>query len=96
MSAFVVDVKPSARRRNGAVGRLVSDRGGRHRFDSRTAAESWAADLSTADRPVWVRRANPDDRTGADAYLVSRRPRRGGGGETPGEQRALSVAADPE
>jgi len=75
---YVVDIKPSARRVNGAVGSTVNRRGCRRRFDAREDAESWAAGLTEqGERRVWIRRANPDDATGADAYLVSRRPRRG-------------------
>jgi hypothetical protein len=73
---FVVSVKPSARRANGAVGRGVNRSGTRHRFDSRDDAETWAAGLSArGERHVWVRAANPNDRSDVDAYLVSRRPR---------------------
>jgi hypothetical protein len=78
---YVVDVKPSARRLNGAVGTVVNDRGTRHRFGSRDDAEMWAEGLSTrGERRVWIRAANPDDATGADGYLVSRRRREVGEG----------------
>jgi hypothetical protein len=78
VSEYVVDIKPSARRANGVVGATVHQEGTRRQFDGREAAESWATGLSVAgDRKVWIRTANPDDRTGADAYLVSRRRRRG-------------------
>ncbi len=74
----MVDVKPSARRTNGAVGRALQRRGGRRAFDSRAEADEWAAALSEeGERRVWVRDANPDDATGADGYLVGRRPSRG-------------------
>lgn len=79
MTAYVVDVKPSARRTNGAVGTAVNREGARRRFADLEAAESWARALSErGPRPVWIRAANPNDRTGADAYLVGRRPRRPG------------------
>ncbi|MFB6080161.1 MAG: hypothetical protein ABEJ81_04100 [Haloferacaceae archaeon] len=84
MTAYVVDVKPSARRTNAAVGRAVNRDGTRRRFLSRADAETWALGLSArGDRRVWIRAANPNDRTGADAYLVGRRRRRAddGGGE---------------
>jgi len=78
VSEFVVDIKTSARRANGVVGATVHQGGTRRQFDGREDAESWATGLSAAGtRKVWIRAANPDDRTGADAYLVSRRPRRG-------------------
>lgn len=74
VSDFVVAIKPSARRRNGAVGRIVNRSGGRHRFDSRADAEAWAAGLSAeGERPVWIRGAHPADAADVDAYLVSRR-----------------------
>ena len=73
-----MDVKPSARRTNGAVGRTVNRRGARRRFEDRDAADAWADRLSRdGERRVWVRDANPDDATGADGYLVGRRPARG-------------------
>ena len=75
----MVDVKPSARRSNGAVGRALHREGRRRAFDSRADADDWAAALSEeGERRVWVRDANPDDSTGADGYLVGRRPPRGG------------------
>ena len=74
----MVDVKPSARRSNGAVGRTLHREGRRRAFDSRADADEWAAALSEeGERRVWVRDANPDDSTGADGYLVGRRPPRG-------------------
>ncbi|MFA1610323.1 hypothetical protein [Halobellus rubicundus] len=74
MSEYVVDVKPSARRTNGAVGRLIQQAGSRHRFDGRADAEAWAAGLSAqGESTVWIRTANPDDRSDADAYLIGRR-----------------------
>ena len=75
----MVDVKPSARRSNGAVGRTLHREGRRRAFDSRADADEWADALSEeGERRVWVRDANPDDSTGADGYLVGRRPPRGG------------------
>lgn len=75
----MVDVKPSARRSNGAVGRALHREGRRRTFDSRPEADEWADALSEeGERRVWVRDANPDDGTGADGYLVGRRPPRGG------------------
>jgi hypothetical protein len=92
VTRYVVDIKPSARRRNGAVGTVVNDRGSRHRFESRDDAEMWAAGLSArGERRVWIRAANPGDETGADGYLVSRRrPRDSGtGADRDGEQAAI-------
>ncbi|MFB6143095.1 MAG: hypothetical protein ABEJ30_07100 [Halorientalis sp.] len=94
MPEYVVDIKPSARRTNGLVGSVVNRRGPRRRFEAREDAEAWAAGLSErGDRTVWVRAANPDDRTGADAYLVGRyREPRNDPVEPPGEQAPLPPA----
>ncbi|MFD1569505.1 hypothetical protein [Halorubrum laminariae] len=70
--SVVVAVKPSARKRNAKVGRLVFEDGTRHAFESRVAAERWADDLSTGDGHVWVASAHPRDGDDADLYLVSR------------------------
>jgi hypothetical protein len=72
---YVVDVKPSARRTNGAVGVAVCRDGPRWQFEDRAAADAWATDLSTrGDGRVWIRSADPDDRSPVDAYLVGRYP----------------------
>ena len=86
---YVVEIKSSARRANGMVGRVVNSRGVHHRFESREHAETWAAGLSSQGaRPVWIRRANPNDPSPVDAYLMSRRPadesEPWGGNGTPG------------
>lgn len=95
MTAYVVDVKPSARRTNGAVGSAVNRGGTRRTFPTREDAESWALGLSErGDRRVWIRAANPNDRTGADAYLIGRRPRRDGDdgdGRRGGDQATLAT-----
>lgn len=76
VSDYVVDVKPSARRTNGAVGAAVCRDGTRQKFADRAAADAWATTLSTrGDGQVWVRTADPADRSDADAYLVGRYPR---------------------
>ncbi|WP_225316342.1 hypothetical protein [Haloferax sp. CBA1149] len=75
-ATFVVDIKPSARRTNGAVGTLVNRRGRRHVFSSRDDAEMWASGLSSRGGvSVWIRRADPRDESDVDAYLVGRRGR---------------------
>lgn len=73
MSDYVVDVKRSARRTNAAVGVAVCRHGTRRTFDSRAEAEAWAAELSKRDtNSVWIRAADPADRSAADGYLVGR------------------------
>jgi hypothetical protein len=77
VSDYVVAIKSSARRTNGAVGELVNRQGSRRRFDSRADAEAWAAGLTAqGERRVWIRAANPDDGTDADGYLIGRHPPR--------------------
>lgn len=94
MTAYVVDVKPSARRTNGAVGAAVNRGGTRRTFPSREVAETWAVGLSErGDRRVWIRAANPNDRTGVDGYLVGRRRTAEGrrDGRRAGEQSVLTA-----
>lgn len=78
MGTFVVDVKRSARRTNAAVGTAVCQNGRQWTFDSRADADAWAAELTKRGRTtVWIRDADPDDRSDADGYLVGRsRPSR--------------------
>lgn len=71
--SYVVEVKQSARKANGAVGRLVNREGSRRTFSDRRAAEAWADGLSEGSRPVWIRAAHPEDHSAVDGYLVSRR-----------------------
>ncbi|WP_459878235.1 hypothetical protein [Halorubrum gandharaense] len=70
--SVVVAVKPSARKRNAKVGRLVFEEGSHHDFEHRAAAERWAEDLSTGDGHVWIASSHPEDEDEADLYLVSR------------------------
>ena len=70
--SVIVAVKPSARKRNAKVGRIVFEDGPHHAFESRATAERWADDLSTGDGHVWVARAHPRDDGEADLYLLSR------------------------
>jgi len=81
---YRVEIKPSARRTNAAVGRTINRDGARHEFPDRDAAESWAADLSDGRPVVWIRTANPGDDS-VDAYLMGRRrpPTDGGADATP-------------
>lgn len=96
MPEYLVEVKKSARKSNAAVGTAVCQRGVRYEFDSRDEAESWAADLADDDAHVWIRAANPDDRSEVDAYLLGWLFRRRAAEEssdetpTPGEQAWLA------
>ena len=96
MSEYLVEVKGSARRSNAAVGDVVCQRGVRHRFDSRDEAETWADDLAADDAHVWIRAANPDDRSEVDAYLIGwlHRVKAPTPDETPGEQAWLADYED--
>lgn len=73
---FVVEIKPSARKRNPAVGRSVNRDGTRREFRSREAAELWADRLVTGSRDrVWIQAAHPLDTSDVDGYLLSRNTR---------------------
>lgn len=82
---YLVEIKPSARRTNAAVGHTVNSEGPRHAFSDREAAERWAETLSADEPTVWVRTANPGDDT-VDGYLMGRT--RPGERPTAGENRA--------
>lgn len=90
---YVVAIKPSARRRNAAVGEYVRDHGGERAFPARAAADEWAVDLSSDGGHVWVRDANPNDGDAVDGYLVSRARRAATDGERPGTQSPLAEFA---
>lgn len=87
----MVEIKPSARRTNGAVGRTVNRSGTRHRFESRAQAEVWAVGLaSRGGATVWIREANPNDARDVDGYLMGRRrPIPAGTAGDPGDQAAV-------
>jgi hypothetical protein len=70
-SGYVVEIKPSARRRCRAVGEWVNDRGPIRRFDSKPLARAWARDVSSPGTTVWIQDASPTDDRDADGYLVS-------------------------
>lgn len=89
---YVVEVKPSARRTNGAVGAAVNRRGSRRRFGGRPAAESWAAALSEEGPLVWIRAANPNDAAAVDGYLVGRRTHSGDGRDRAAEREGTQAA----
>jgi len=70
---YHIEIKPAARRHNGAVGETVNDEGTRHSFPDRAAAEAWAGSLSDAgDHLVWVQNAPPHADDDVDGYLMSR------------------------
>lgn len=90
---YLVEIKPSARRTNAAVGRTVNSEGARHEFPDREAAESWAAALSEDDPVVWIRTANPGD-DAVDGYLMGRRRvplDESADAETPGQQAGVDA-----
>ncbi|MDR5672956.1 Uncharacterized protein AArcCO_0982 [Halalkaliarchaeum sp. AArc-CO] len=71
--AYVLEIKPSARKRNAAAGRAVNRDGTRWSFATRKAAERWAEELTQAGGElVWVQSAHPRDGSGVDGYLLSR------------------------
>ena len=74
--AYIVEIKPSARKRNGDVGRAVNREGSTRRFESRERAEAWADELTGGGRDhVWIKAAHPQDQSTVDGYLVSRNAR---------------------
>jgi len=71
--SFVLEIKPSARKRNAAAGRAVNRDGARWTFRSRAAAEAWADELTGAGGElVWVQAAHPADESDVDGYLLAR------------------------
>ena len=68
--AYVVAVKPSARKRSAAAGELVATHGPRWTFRSKHAARRWAVRASEPGRRVWIQDANPNDPADVDGYLV--------------------------
>lgn len=74
--AFVLEIKPSARKRNAAAGRAVNRDGTRWTFATRGAAERWAQELTDfGGELVWVQSAHPADQSDVDGYLLSRSDR---------------------
>lgn len=94
--AYVVAVKPSARRASAAAGEWVNRHGATREFPGRAAADSWARECSSNGTVVYVRDANPGDDE-ADAYLMAVHLLPQGNGEEPGDQSALlRFRGDPE
>jgi hypothetical protein len=67
---YVVAVKPSARKSNGAVGRWVTRNGPTRRFPSKAHAREWARDCAGPGAFVWIQDAVPWDDSETDGYLV--------------------------
>jgi hypothetical protein len=89
--AYVVAVKPSARRVSGAAGEWVAEEGRFRAFDSKALARRWAREASPQGRTLWVQDAHPLDEGPADGYVLARRSRRRGNEEElPGDQVAFT------
>jgi hypothetical protein len=89
--AYVVAVKPSARRASRAAGEWVASQGRFRAFDSKALAGQWAREASPQGRTLWVQDAHPLDSGPADGYLLARRSHlRGNEEERPGDQVAFS------
>ncbi|MFB6103513.1 MAG: hypothetical protein ABEJ57_00310 [Halobacteriaceae archaeon] len=73
MSAYVLEIKPSARRRNVVAAEWVQAQGPRRTFHSKAAARRWAARVSGPHRLVWIQDAAPNDPAPVDGYLVGGR-----------------------
>ena len=73
LMAYRVEIKPTARRTNGAVGDVVLNRGTVMWFAEREVAEDWAADLTDdGESTVWIQAAPPQDSSVTDGYLMGR------------------------
>lgn len=94
---YRVEIKPSARRNNGAVGEAVNGDGRIRVHEDRQAADEWAAELAErGERPVWIQDAPPHDRTPNDGYLVARGRVRTAAAPFESEQRALRGAEESD
>ena len=70
-SGYLVEIKPSARRRCRAVGEWVNRQGPVRRFESKPLAQAWARSLSGPGTTVWVQDAVRAADRDVDGYLVS-------------------------
>ena len=86
--AYLVAVKPSARRTSRAAAEWVAERGPHRRFDSKRLAREWARAASPHGHTIWIQDAHPLDPGPADGYLLARR-HRGRDRGPPGEQASL-------
>ena len=66
---YVVEIKRSARRINGAASEWVARRGSTRTFATKADARRWAIAIS-GDGPVRVQDAAPNDPDEVDGYLV--------------------------
>jgi len=66
---YVVEIKRSARRINGAASEWVARRGSTRTFATKADARRWAVAIS-GDGPVRVQDAAPNDPDEVDGYLV--------------------------
>lgn len=90
---YLVEIKASARRHNGAAGDLLNREGARHEFEDRAAADEWARSLTVeGGHTVWVQDAPPHADGLVDGYLLSRGQVRSAGAPFDSEQRELSAA----
>lgn len=67
---YVVEIKRSARRTNGAASEWVARRGADRTFATKADARRWAVAIS-GDGPVRVQDAAPNDPDDVDGYLVA-------------------------
>lgn len=67
---YVVEIKRSARRLNGAASEWVARRGATRTFATKADARRWAVAIS-GDGPVRVQDAAPNDPDDVDGYLVA-------------------------
>ena len=67
---YVVEVKPSARKRSADAGRWVNLEGATRTFASKELAREWARTCSGPDGRIWIQDAVPWDDREVDGYLV--------------------------
>ena len=91
--AYLVVVKPSARKASAAVGTWVNRNGPTRRFATKPLAREWARECSGPGSPVWIQDAVPWDETPADGYLVGGQ-RRARARDAPGAQARLRGPED--
>lgn len=73
MSAYVVEIKGTARRASRQAGEWVQHRGVCRTFESKERARQWARALSTPERTLWIQDVAPADDGAIDGYLVAAR-----------------------
>lgn len=91
---YLVEIKPTARKRHPEAGTTVHEMGHRQVFESRDQADRWATELADDGPTVWIQDAPPQDRSPVDGYLMARRPPRSTQAPFESEQETLATAGN--